>query len=93
MKASNENMAEVEKKLKGIVDYVRDCQARVTRGEIMDLQGLDKNVMEVCDAAAQLPEEDGQRLESQMSQLIESLETLACTMKEQQDGFNMPGKK
>lgn len=93
MKASNQNVAEVEKKLKGIVDYVRDCQARVTRGEIMDLQGLDRNVMEVCDAAAKLPEEDGQKLEQQMSQLIESLEVLASAMKEQQDSIDGAGKK
>ncbi len=80
--------AEIGKRLRGIVDYVRDCQARVTKGEIMDLQGLDKNVIDVCDAIAELPEKDGQALESQMTQLIDSLEVLARTMKEQQDNFS-----
>lgn len=80
--------SEIGKKLKTIVDYVHDCQARVTRGEIMDLQGLDKNVVEVCDAIARLPEKDGQALEGQMAQLIDSLEILARTMKEQYDRFN-----
>lgn len=83
----------VGKRLKGIVDYVRDCQARVTKGEIMDLQGLDKNVIEVCNAIAQLPEKEGRALEAQMTQLIESLEVLARTMKEQQDGFTRAGAK
>jgi hypothetical protein len=80
--------AEVGKRLRSIVDYVRDCQARVTKGEIMDLQGLDQNVIEVCDELAHLPEKDGQALESQMTQLIESLEVLARTMKEQQDNIS-----
>lgn len=78
---------EVGRKLKAIVDYVRDCQARVSKGEIMDLQGLDNNVIEVCDAIAGLPEKEGQRLESQMNQLIGSLEVLVRTMREQQDSF------
>ncbi|MBI3440335.1 MAG: hypothetical protein HY052_00750 [Proteobacteria bacterium] len=91
MTESNLDTTTVEKKIKGIVDYVRDCQARVTRGEIMDLQGLDKNVMKVCDAVAKLPKNDGRALEKQMSHLIESLETLARTMKQQQDAFNTPG--
>lgn len=78
---------EVARKLKAIVDYVRDCQARVSKGEIMDLQGLDNNVIEVCDAIAGLPEKEGQRLESQMNLLIESLEVLVRTMREQQDSF------
>jgi hypothetical protein len=80
---------EVATRLKKIVDYVRDCQARVTKGEIMDLQGLDKNVIEVCDAITSLPEKDSQELEGQMAQLIESLEVLARTMKEQQDNYNV----
>lgn len=93
MTKNNVEAAEVGKRLKAIVDYVRDCQARVTKGEIMDLQGLDNNVIEVCDAIAQLPEEEGQALESQMTQLIESLEVLARTMKEQQDGFTSTGAR
>ena len=68
---------------------MRDCQVRVAKGEIMDLQGLDKNVIEVCDAIGRLPEKEGQALESQMSQLIDSLETLARMLKEQQDKFGV----
>ena len=84
-------VTEVGKKMKVIVDYVRECQARVTKGEIMDLQGLDKNVMELCDAIAELPEKDGHSLEDQMGVLIESLEVLARTMKEQQSRFTPSG--
>ncbi len=79
-------MHETAQKLKAIVDYVRDCQARVSKGELMDLQGLDENVIELCDEIAELPEKEAQVLERQMSQLIESLETLATTIKEQELG-------
>jgi hypothetical protein len=52
----------------------------VLKGEIMDLQGLDRNVLEVCDAVASLPPAEAQELESRMSDLIEALEQLAGTM-------------
>lgn len=91
MSGKKAEAAEVGKRLKGIVDYVRDCQARVARGEIMDLQGLDKNVIELCDDIARLPQKEGQALEGQMGQLIESLEVLARAMKEQQDRLNPSG--
>jgi hypothetical protein len=83
--------SEVGKRLKLIVDYVRDCQVRVTKGEILDLKGLDKNVISLCDDIAKLPKKDGQALEDQMSQLIDSLEVLARTMKEQQDKIGATG--
>jgi hypothetical protein len=88
-----EDASAVAKRLKSIVDYVRECQVRVGKGEIMDLQGLDKNVISICDAIATLPEQDGQALESQMSQLIEGLEALGHMIKEQQDKFVASGAK
>lgn len=81
------NPAEVGKMLKSITSYIRDCQARVTKGEIMDLQGLDKNVIEACNAVSALPPEEAHKLEGQMTTLIESLEALAETMKEQQENI------
>ena len=87
MKQMLNEAEETGRKLRLIIDYVRDCQARVTKGEIMDLQGLDGKVLEVCDAIAGLPEKEGRSLESQMSLLIESLEVLVRTMRERQDSF------
>ena len=77
---------ELAKRLKSITDYVRDCERRVTHGEIMDLQGLDNNVAEVCDLIANMPPKEGQELESQMTILIGSLETLADAMRKQDEG-------
>jgi hypothetical protein len=82
---------ELATRLKGILDYVRDCATRVHRGEIMDLQGLDKNVIEICDAIAELPPEEARALEDKMSVLIEELERLARSMKDQQDKIGAGG--
>ncbi|HEX2751860.1 MAG TPA: hypothetical protein VHP34_01890 [Alphaproteobacteria bacterium] len=76
---------EVGDRLKQVADYVKDCDRRVNRGEIMDLQGLDKTVREICDAMAQLPEDEVEKHESAMSALIKDLETLAKSMKAQQE--------
>ena len=82
-----EEASSVAQRLKSIIDYVRDCQGRVGKGEIMDLQGLDKNVIGICDAIARLPEKEAHAMEGQMSLLIDSLEVLGRMLREQQEKF------
>ncbi len=77
--------AELAKRMKSVNDYVRDCERRVSLGEIMELDGLDRNVMELCDAIAALPKDQSADFEKQMGSLIENLETLADAMRIQQD--------
>lgn len=72
---------EVAKRLTSIIDYVRDCARRVTQGEIMDLDGLDKNVIELCNDVGALPDADARSMEKQMSGLIKDLEELANSMR------------
>jgi len=82
---------EVATRLKSITDYVRDCERRVTQGDIMDLQGLDDNVVEICDLIAALPPADGQALEAPMQSLIADLEKLAAAMRDQSEKFEAEG--
>lgn len=84
--------AEVQKRLKSVSDYVKDCERRVSLGEIMELQGLDKNVIDLCDAIAELEPADARDLEVQMGSLIGNLEVLARAMKEQQDKIDKAEK-
>lgn len=83
--------ADIEKQLVSIIDYVRDCETRVHRGEIMDLQGLDKNVFDICEAVAALPRPEAQPLEAKMNALIEKLEDLADSMRVQQEKMTGAG--
>lgn len=78
---------DVLSRMKSVTDYVRDCERRVTKGEIMDLQGLDNSVIEICDAIAALPSEEGQSLEKQMAALIGDLEKLAAAMRAQHENL------
>lgn len=75
---------ELTKRLTSIIEYVRDCERRVNQGEIMELDGLDRNVLELCDGIGTLPQEQGKLLELQMSILVQDLEKLANAMREQQ---------
>lgn len=81
------NADELAGRLKSVLDYVQDCDRRVSKGEIMDLQGLDKNVIILCDAIAGLPQKEAQAFEADMARLIEKLEVLAQSMKAQQEKF------
>ena len=85
------DVGQVEARLKSIIDYVQDCERRVLKGEIMDLQGLDKNVIEICDLVANMAPADSALLETKMARLIELLETLATAMKSQQDKIAVAG--
>lgn len=82
------NSADIAGRLKSVLDYVQDCDRRVSKGEIMDLQGLDKNVIVLCDAIASLPPKEAQSFESDMARLIDKLEVLAQSMKAQHEKFN-----
>lgn len=82
---------EVAQRLKSVTDYVRDCERRVSQGDIMELAGLDDNVVEICDLIAALPPPDGQALEAPMSALIADLEKLAAAMREQSEKFEAEG--
>jgi hypothetical protein len=82
---------EIAARLKSVLDYVQDCDRRVSKGEIMDLQGLDKNVIILCDAIASLPQKEALAFENDMARLIEKLEVLAESMKTQQENFSAAG--
>lgn len=78
------DQAAIGPELKALLNYVQDCDRRVNRGEIMDLSGLDRKVIILCDAIAHMPQSDAVGFEPQMNELIKGLETLATSMKEQQ---------
>ena len=84
MEEKANEVVELENRLKQSIDYVRDCDARVTKGEIMELQGLDNNVIELCEGIAKLPQEEAKVLQDKMDILIKALEGLAKTIKEHQ---------
>ena len=72
---------ELAKRLTQIIDYVRDCERRVNQGELMELDGLDDNVLELCDGVGALPPAESKAFEKQMSGLIHDLEALTTAMR------------
>lgn len=76
---------DIAQELKSVLDYVKDCDRRVHLGEIMDLDGLDDKVMQICDRVASLTQDEAQVYEDQMTALITELEKLAKTMQAQQE--------
>ncbi len=79
-----EDNDDIGAQLKMVLDYVKDCDRRVHMGEIMDLDGLDDKVMDICDRVSQLSQDEAQEYEDQMGVLIKELEKLAKSMQEQQ---------
>lgn len=83
---------DLSQQLKAVLDYVKDCERRVHLGEIMDLDGLDDKVMEICDQVADMPQDEAQEYETQLGVLIKELESLAKSMQAQQEKID-GGKK
>ena len=69
--------------LSSVLDYVRQCDLRVGKGEVMDLSGLDRTVMAMCEEIVRLPAPQARNLQPRMQQLVESLDQLALRMREQ----------
>ncbi len=85
IKIMENNIIDIKDRLSKTTSYVRDCQSRVNQGEIMDLQGLDKNVGSVCDDILKLPQDEGLELQVKMEHLIQSLEELSGAIQELQE--------
>lgn len=75
--------AALGEQLSAILDYVRQCEMRVARGEVMELSGLDRTVMQLCEDVMRLPTVEARTLQPRMMQLIEGLDVLATRIKEQ----------
>lgn len=74
--------------LSSVLDYVRQCELRVGRGEMMDLSGLDRTVMQMCEEIVRLPSPQARTLQPRMQQLVEGLDLLATRMREQKAIMN-----
>lgn len=87
MTAEKLDKDEVAERLQAVTTYVRDCERRVLQGDIMDLQGLDNNVLQICEDIAKLPQKDAQDLDEPMQALIADLEKLANAMRAHDDQY------
>ncbi len=85
MTKQSDAASSIAKEVQRIIDYVRDCEVRATRGEVLELQGLDQNVLIVCNKIAGLDVPHSKVVEPMMATLIEELDNLASTLKTQQD--------
>ncbi len=74
----------LDQQLGAVLDYVRQCDLRVGRGDIMDLSGLDRTVVQLCEDVMRLPPPQARQLQQRLQALIEALDLLAVRMKEQQ---------
>jgi hypothetical protein len=81
---SARSAGEIAEQLSAVADYVRQCELRARRGEIMELGGLDRTVMMLCADIAGLPKAESRALEAQMQQLVVNLDELAAAMRAQQ---------
>jgi len=73
----------IDEDLSALLDYVRVCRGRVTKGEHIDLRGFENRVKLICDEILSLPDETRSSLEPRMEQLINGLDELAQDMRGQ----------
>lgn len=63
--------------MKKLMNYVEESQKTIEDGEMVDLQGLDKDVEALCKEALQLKPEQEQDVQLVMREMITKLEALA----------------
>jgi len=83
-----DTLESLTERLDGVLTYIRDADARISQGEALELTSLDDNVSEICEGIAALEAEDAKEMEPLMAQLIDGLDKLTVTIKEQQDSMD-----
>lgn len=76
---------DITREIRTIIDYIRDCEVRAARGEVLELTGLDQNVLIVCNKIAGLDVPHAKIVEPHMAALIDALDNLASTLKTQHE--------
>ena len=79
---------EITARIKQVKTYIQDCERRITKGEVIPLVGLDKNVEEICSDIAELPQEDAAGMEKKLSELIGALDKLVAAIRNFESDIN-----
>lgn len=72
---------EITARIEQVKTYIQDCERRITKGEVIPLVGLDKNVEEICNDIGALPENEAAGMEEKLSGLIAALDKLVAAIR------------
>ncbi|TNE24939.1 MAG: hypothetical protein EP349_10875 [Alphaproteobacteria bacterium] len=72
---------EITARIEQVKTYIQDCERRITKGEVIPLVGLDKNVEEICNDIGTLPENEAAGMEEKLSGLISALDKLVAAIR------------
>lgn len=77
--------APVTETLHDIETYIKEAQAIIASGEIVELGDLDQRVREMCEAVASMSPEDAATHKDDMLRLMSELERLQVSLVENRD--------
>ena len=75
----------IEKDLKKQIAVIGEAVSRVKAGVIMNINEVEEQVAHICARISSLSQEDGQKLEQSMAEMIGKLEDLAAALSEFQN--------
>lgn len=73
---------EIRAKMEKLTEFIRDAEASVRSGKMVDLSGLDRDVAMICNKAIALPPVEARDLQPVMAELIGNLEHLSTALKD-----------
>lgn len=79
-------------RLEAVLDYIRAVEGRMTKGEMVDLSGLDRTVGAICETIESAPKETAKKTIPLMERVIKNLDALAAATQKQLDVFQGQGK-
>jgi hypothetical protein len=77
----------LRQKMEDLRDYIRDAEEKVSAGTMVNLQGLEKTVSEICRYATSLPPDQARDVQPLMAELIGELERLSIALKDYKNGL------
>lgn len=75
------NKKNISNEINQLSGYLKTCEHRLNKGEMIDLSALDDKTRQICDAILAIPDEERQEFIPKMQQLITDVEKIAGLLK------------
>ena len=76
---------DIQNRMLEISAFIDDANGHITKGEMVDLTGLDDEVASLCDRTVALPPQDAVTIQPLMAEMISKLEVLSQSLQDFQN--------
>ena len=81
------NAEQITIRLQEMTSFIETAQAKLQKGEVVNLSHLDNEVAQLCDQTLKLPPQEASQVQPAMADMISKLEALGLALQEFQSNL------